>query len=537
MNNYFKPFMDDLKRLWSGLDLGQKFGLVTLSALTLVIATYFLIKSTEPNWTVLYSDLAEADSIAISESLKKSGNPYKISKDKTTILVPSQLQDELRIYVAENNLITDSSPGFELLDNLQLGSTDFKNKLTKQRIFQGELTRSIEKMSGVKRARVQLAEPERSVFQDKDEEPTASVMLILEPGYRLKSNQVKAIKNLVAYSIPRMDPEKVFITDQNGNNLTDEVNKNSTDMESFKLNLEEQTAKKVQTVLDKIVGRNNANVQVSADLDFNSTRSTIESYIPVDGSSQGVLASSQSESELYQKPDPNAPVAADAENPAPDTVVGPAQNAVNSRDLNYQKEKNATNYNVSKEIKQVIYAPGTIKRMTIAVAVNKVLTDTEKEELQNLVISASGANLTRGDIINITSLQFASLAEEQARAEAMKKELAQDNMMSLIFDKIAPLLVVFVLGLVALIVLKSLWPKGSTIVQTKESSSSIYDDYGDDYQSGMRDDLSDMMDIDPLPQIEAKLDPELERIKSDLAGTILTDPAEASRLLISYIKD
>ena len=67
------------------------------------------------------------------------------------------------------DLIQDREHGFELLDDLQLGSTDFKNQLTKQRIFQGELIRSIERINGVAKARVQIAEPERSVFADKDE--------------------------------------------------------------------------------------------------------------------------------------------------------------------------------------------------------------------------------------------------------------------------------------------------------------------------------------------------------------------------------
>ena len=125
-------------------------------------------------------------------------------------MVPQEMQDDLRIYVAENDLIQDSSPGFELLDEMQLGSTDFKNKLTKQRIYQGELTRSIEKMSGVRKARVQIADPERSVFAERDEAPTASVMLILEPGYKLKTSQVKAIKNLVAYAIPETYSGKSF---------------------------------------------------------------------------------------------------------------------------------------------------------------------------------------------------------------------------------------------------------------------------------------------------------------------------------------
>ena len=214
-------------------------------------------------------------------------------------------------------------------------------------------------------------------------------MLVLEPGYKLKSGQVKAIKNLVAYSVPRMTPEQVFITDQNGNTLSDETSKNSTDMESFKSNLEKQTAKKVSEVLEKIVGKGNVSVQVNADIDFNSAKATIESYIPVNDKNEGVLVSSQTEVETYENPN-NVPNTAD----------------VNRRNLNYSKQKTAMNYNVSKEVKQVIYAPGTIKRLSIAVAVNKILTASEKDELKELVLSAAGIDYERGDVISVSGLQF-----------------------------------------------------------------------------------------------------------------------------------
>lgn len=274
-NNYFALLANDVKKLWNGLDGNQKLGMLALIVVTIVAATFFLSKAMEPDWVVLYSDLNEVNAISIVESMKKNGYQYKVSEDHKTILVPSNVRDDMRVFVAENDLIKDGSGGFELLDDMQLGSTDFKNKLTKQRIFQGELTRSIEKIQGVKYARVQLAEPERSIFDDNDEKPTASVVLVLEPGYKIKSSQVKAIKNLVAYAVPRMTPEQVFITDQNGNSLSDETSKNSTDMESFKSNLEKDTAKKVSDVLEKIVGKGNVSVQVNADIDFNSAKSTI----------------------------------------------------------------------------------------------------------------------------------------------------------------------------------------------------------------------------------------------------------------------
>ena len=268
-NNYLALLGNDIKKLWNGLDEGQKLGMLVLILVTIVAATFFLSKAMEPDWVVLYSDLNEVNALTIVDNMKKNGYQYKLSDDKKSVLVPSNVRDEMRVFVAENDLIKTDDAGFEILDNMQLGSTDFKNKLTKQRIFQGEITRAIERIQGIKYAKVQLAEPERSIFDDNDEKPTASVMVVLDTGYKLKSSQVKAIKNLVAYSVPRMTPEQVFITDQDGNTLSDETSKNSTDMESFKANLEKQTSKKVSDVLEKIVGKGNVSVQVNADIDFN----------------------------------------------------------------------------------------------------------------------------------------------------------------------------------------------------------------------------------------------------------------------------
>lgn len=522
-NNYFKLLTDDIKKLWSGLDVAQKFGMLALIVITIVVATYFLAKSMEPNWAVLYSDLSEPDAVAVTENLKKNGYAYKIADDKKTIMVPASQKDELRVYVAENDLIKNSTPGFELLDDLQLGSTDFKNQLTKQRIFQGELTRSIEKMNGIKSVRIQIAEPERSIFEEQDAEPTASVMLILEPGYKLKSTQVKAIKNLVAYAVPRMTPDKVFITDQNGNNLGDENGKNSNDMESFKTNLEKDTATKITTVLEKIMGKGNATVQVNADINFDSARSTIESYIPLNDKGQGVLTTSQTEDENYANP-----TAGQASAPA--SIAG--------KNLNYTKQKSSTNYSVSKEVKQVVYAPGTVKRMTIAVAVNKVLTVKEKEEIQNLVLSASGADYNRGDVITVSSLQFESIAEDKAAQEQMEKDLAVDKNVELWTTKIGPLAVVLILGLTALLVIKGLFKGTGTTAVVANQPDEIYNAAAFEAQlPTIKEDSPELMTREALPQIEAHLDPELERVRMELNDTILADPAEAAKLLTSFIKD
>ncbi len=542
-SNYFQLLFNDMKKLWKGLNVPQRFGLIVLLFVTIVLSTFFIVKSFEPDLTVLYSDLAEADVLSITENLKKNGYSYKLTDDKKTILVPASQRDEMRVYVAENDLIQNSNPGFELLDNMQLGSTDFKNNLTKQRIFQGELTRSIEKMEGVKSVRVQLAQPERSIFEDKDEIPSASVMLILDPGYKLKSSQVKAIKNLVAYSVPRLTPEKVFITDQFGNSLSDETSKNSNDMESFKAGVEKEAAKKITSVLEEIVGRGNVSVQVNADIDFNSAKATIERYIPLDEKGEGVLTSTQSEIENYENP--NSQNAQQPQNP---------NAGVPNKNLNYAKEKSSTSYSVSKEVKHIVYAPGTIKRLTIAVAVNKILTKAEKDELQNLVLSAAGVDYDRGDVITVSGLQFEALAEDKKNQEALEKKNAKETLFNYLAVKLGPSIVVLILGLVAITLLKNLISR----LPHYEIQQNILDDAEDDELA--------IDPLDPDDSIAAKIDKirglsdsqygsldfygddtqasykDIEISKQEqsintLNEAILADPEAAAKVLMSYIKE
>ncbi len=544
-SSYFQLLFNDMKKLWKGLNVPQRFGLIVLLLATIILSTIFIVKSFEPDLTVLYSDLAESDVATITENLKKNGYSYKISDDKKTILVPASQKDEMRLYVAENDLIQNSNPGFELLDNMQLGSTDFKNNLTKQRIFQGELTRSIEKMEGVKSVRVQLAQPERSIFEDKDEIPSASVMLILDSGYKLKASQVKAIKNLVAYSVPRLTPEKVFITDQFGNSLSDETSKNSNDMESFKAGVEKDTAKKITSVLEEIVGRGNVSVQVNADIDFNSAKATIERYIPLDEKGEGVLTSTQSEIENYENPNNNQ-----AQQQPQNPNAG-----VPNKNLNYAKEKNSTSYSVSKEVKHIVYAPGTVKRLTIAVAVNKILTKAEKDELQNLVLSAAGVDYDRGDVITVSGLQFEAISDDKKKQEALAKKNAKDAMFEYFAVKLGPSIVVLVLGLFAITLLKNLISR----IPHYEVQQNILEDSeeDDDLAIGAPDDVDDTpLKLDKLsglldsgyPSLNFETDDtqatlqDIEISKQEqsintLNEAILADPEAAAKVLMSYIKE
>ncbi len=578
MNEHLKAMALDIKKIWDKFDLNQKFIIAALLVVAMVVCLYFIFKATEPDWTVLYSELSRDDVAAITESLKKSGYAFKLSEDKSAILVREQDKENLRIFVAENDLIKDSSPGFELLDDLQMGSTDFKNKLTKQRIFQGELTRSIEKISGIQKARVQLAEPERSVFSDDDEEPSASVILILEPGYRLKPSQILAIKNLVAYSVPRLTNDRVFLTDQNGNALSEDVSKNNTDMQTYRTSFEKEAAKKIQDTLETIMGKDNVSVQVSAVMDFNSTRSTIESYVPADGTQAGVILGQQSEKETYKKPQPivlkKDEVALDPDNPNAQNQQQGAQGAaqgenvqnpqtqnvmtvveeqsgiseadenarnvtdkVRGRELSYEKEKNAVNYAVTKEVKQVVYAPGAVTRLSVAVAVNKILTDEEKEDIKNLVIAAAGMDIARGDVVNVSSLKFMGIDKaEQLQTLNQERYAKIMEMLEFIFSNVAPLIVVLVLGILGLTTFSSIFKKPEPpkpVYQEDNQYNNAFDPY---LMLGNNDNM-DANYLDQAENDEPVFTSVVDKKRAEITDIIMSDPQDAARLLTSFIKE
>ena len=579
MNEHIKLLIEDIKKLWLKLDINQKFSIAALLVAMFVVGIFFIVKATEPNWTVLYSDLSKQDVAAITESLKKSGYAYKLSEDKTAILVKNQDKEDLRLFVAENDLIKDTTGGFELLDDLQLGSTDFKNKLTKQRIFQGELTRSIEKINGVSKARVQLAEPERSIFSDEDEEPSASVVLILEPGVRLKASQILAIKNLVAYSIPRLTNDRVFLTDQNGNVLSEDVAKNSSDMQTYRTNFEKEAAKKIQDTLETIMGKDNVSVQVSTVMDFNQTRATIESYTPNKDSNSGIIVAQQGEKEVYsnpqQLPSNNKEKETTQENnqQIENTGVNPAQNELQQaqqaqvqdpaalplnqtpvktvnyndnenanadgdvRKLSYEKEKSATTYAVTKEVKQVVYAPGAVTRMSVAVAVNKILTDEEKNEIENLVIAATGMDKTRGDIVNVTSLKFTGIdnTEELEQNKAAQHAMTME-ILTFIFKNVSPVFIILLLGLIAL------HNFGNVFKTPKPEEEEIEDiDMQDDNSLPSFDPYlmlqQNKTNTDDFYQQDIQYTSAIDKKKSEIINSILGNPEEAARILTSYIKE
>lgn len=525
-----EKILDNIKNIWNERTFGQKFSLIFLLIAFIAVLTYFLAVSSQPDWEVLYAELSTTDAAAVAEHLKEAGIPYRISNGGQTILVPKNVAEQTAMDVAKEDIITQDAVGLEELSNIPLGLTESQQRLMRQRMLQGELIRTIKVINAVKDVRITIAEPERSVFSSEEDFPTASVMLILKPGMKVSMDQVKSVKNLVAHAIPGLGPDHVFVSDQQGRLLSEEVTGSGSTIDELRSQYERSVEKKVKNVLNKLVGSDNLSVSVTADMNFDRTVSKIERFIPTgetqDGNASGVLISEQIAGEKYTGEAGQAPQGA----PGADANVENPQYAATGngerKSSDYNKDSIVKNYEVSKEVKNITYAPGDVERLTVAVAMNRVLTTKEQATIEQLVKTAAGVEDARGDIVTVTGMAFAAMEQLEEQKAELAKQAQMDQYLTL-FEKLAPYILIVLFGGVAIAIF---WSLVKAPVQTAEYEEVIEEDY--DYPE-----VPELLEAASIPAIEAKLDPEIERMRSEINAFIMTDPSEAARLLLTYMKD
>jgi flagellar M-ring protein FliF len=407
-----------LDQLLSGL---QRFGIGRLAAIIGVaagvaaaLAALVLHLGAEPK-ALLYSNLDLKEAAQISQALDAAGIKYEAKGDGSTIMVPRDKVASTRLMLSTKGLPTSGSMGYEIFDNSNvLGQTDFVQNLNRQRALEGELARTIRSLDGVTFARVQLVLPKRQMFEDEAEEPSASVVVGVggrEPG----SEQVRALQNLVAGAVPNLKPDRVTIVDQNSKLLGGGAGESgATQMaDDQRSAIEEKIRKRVRELVEGVVGTGKARVQVTADIDMNQTTTQEEKFDP-DGQ---VVASTQTTEENSKQNQPETAGQTSASANVPGT---PGANSTSTNASASGKTQETTNYDVTKTTKTTIEAPGAIKRLSIAVAVDGATpvgpdgkagayaprSAQEMQHIDQLVKSAVGYDTTRGDQVSVINVRF-----------------------------------------------------------------------------------------------------------------------------------
>lgn len=213
---------------------GGRQVIMIATVITVVFFTFFVVGlrscSTSPGQgtdqtklpanVVIYSNLDLKDSALVIARLKELKIPYQIRDEGRAIAVPRGRADEARLGLAEKNLPAGGTVGWEIFDQSRLGATDFDRRIQFIRAISGELARTIDRISAVDDARVQIVIPETKLFEAATAPVTASVLLKLKPGETLTQRQVNGIMYLVAGSVENLKPENITLVDTNGNMLS-----------------------------------------------------------------------------------------------------------------------------------------------------------------------------------------------------------------------------------------------------------------------------------------------------------------------------
>jgi len=421
-----KALISQLVGLFDKLNKSQKLvvgaTIVGVVSFLLFLVIYTTKSETRSDYKVLFDSLSAADAALVIEQLEKDNIPYKIPHDNV-IEVPKDVVYKERISIAALGLPRESSVGFELFNTQEFGATSFDQNIKFLRALEGELSRTVQSLSPVESANVNLALPKESLFVSKQASPTASVVVSLYDGRMLTPKQIRGVKNLVSAAVPKMKAENVALINSEGEELggendTSALGELSAMQLKYKNREEKKREDKIINVLSPFIGGDERVVaKVTIEYDFSQKSSTSESYDP-----ESVVRSEQT---IEEKREGSAPKEIGGV-PGAVSNIAPVQ-GLDSKGSGekYEKSNVSTNYEISKTVSSTKGEFATIKRVTAAVVVDgkyKAKLDeeggatdeqeyvereeSEIEAISSLVKNAIGANGERGDLVTVRSFQF-----------------------------------------------------------------------------------------------------------------------------------
>lgn len=413
----------------------QRFGIGRLTVIlgvaagvAAVLAAVMLRIGQAPD-ALLYSNLDLREAAEITSALDQAGVKYSSRGDGSTIFVSRDEVGTARMMLADRGLVTSGSVGYEIFDNQSvLGQTEFQQNLNAKRATEGELARNIMTLRGVTGARVMIALPQRELFQSQSGEPTASVVVSLG-GRDLSASQVRAIRALVASSVPNLKPEKVTVVDDTNRTLaagSDGEGLASAAAEEAKTAVEAQMQTRIKEVVEGVVGLGAARVSVTADIDQSRSTTTEQRFDP-DG--QVVRSTSTNGSESRDATGQALGGATATEN-----IPGGAGPDAGQQGSSRTDATETTNYEISNTTTTTVKEPGEVRRLSVSVAVDGKWTpaadgkgeptyaprsEEEMNQIKALVAAAVGIDESRGDKIEVVNVRFnrdnaAAMGETQA---------------------------------------------------------------------------------------------------------------------------
>lgn len=409
---------------WHGLSRPLRILFVTTVLCLGAGAAFIGVRKVSEPYATLFGALPEADAAAVVAKLKELKVPHRVV-DGGRIEVPEERVHEIRLEMAGAGLPRGGAVGFENFDKMKLGATEFEQKVMFRRALEGELARTIGSVQAVEAARVHLVMPERSMFANRREPASASVVVKLRQGREIGNPEIGAIVHLVASAVPGLSQDRVTLATTEGALLkrpksategggaeTGLADDQLAEVRALEASLEERA----RTMLERVVGAGHVDVRVAADIDFSRVELTEDRFKPGDP----ILRSEELMVERTGATEGTVAGVPGAESNLP-TGDAPEEGDAPAGAAGVLRRQHTRNFEVDRVTERRVRQAGIVKRLTVAVVVDGVSTtdesgavtfqardEAELEKLEALVRSAVGADDNRQDVVTLQSMSFVS---------------------------------------------------------------------------------------------------------------------------------
>ncbi|WP_213662295.1 flagellar basal-body MS-ring/collar protein FliF [Stutzerimonas stutzeri] len=387
-------------------------------AAALAVAVVFYLWRDNGSFRALHGAGESFPAAEVMQVLDAEALQYRIHPQSGQILVREDQLAQARMLLSAKGVKVSQPAGYELFDQEEpLGTSQFVQDVRLKRSLEGELARTVMALKGVQHARVHLAQEENSSFVISKRAPTkASVMLQLDAGYKLTSDQVGAIVNLVANSVPNLKPEDVGVVDQYGALLSRGLNVGGGPAQNWRAveDYQQQAVANIEQVLAPVLGSGNYRISVAADIDFSQKEETLQTFGDAPRLRREVLSNESALDQLALgvpgslSNRPVGPPAEGEEPPAPDKQTKGATSL---------REESTRQLDYDQSVVHVKHAGFALRQQSVAVVLNAAAApeggwnEAARAELEAMVRSAVGFQQARGDLLTLSVLPFAAVED------------------------------------------------------------------------------------------------------------------------------
>jgi len=416
-----EPLFNQLRELpkaLSAVPAGIKFVVMVAALAGIGVLAYQAVQGAEA-YQYAFTNLTPEDSAEAVSTLKGASVPYRLEAGGSALAVPASRVYDARLLLAGAGLPRGGGVGFEIFDRGDLGVSEFTQKVNLRRATEGELARTISRLTQVRSARVHLTMPEKGLFRDQDRTPAAAVVVNLQPGRTLGDKEIAGIRHLVSSAVPGLPAEGVTVVDGKGEVLTAEGGWGAA--MGYQKKLEHDLEQRVVDLIEQAVGPGAVIARVTASMDASETQATAEVVDPE-------ATALRSERRVATASQGSAPGLAGVAGAAANQPLAPAAPAATAaRGSSATSEDQVRNFEISKTTTTTVARLPRLQKISVAVLVDgpaaKPRPQGELDKLSELAKRAVGFDAARGDEFDLTSAPFTR--SEEVAGEVAPPPVAQ----------------------------------------------------------------------------------------------------------------